>query len=87
MITRYDFSALFAKAWFESMTAPNVIAGFHTCGVCPFNRNAIPLPESVFKPESLAEDTGLAYIPLYSPAQVYQDESICVLPSSHDDSS
>lgn len=83
VVTRYDFSTLFAKAWYDSMTAPNIIAGFRTCGVCPFNRNAIPLSKSVFKPESLAKDTGLAYIPLYSPAQACQDDSTDMLPSSH----
>ena len=39
VITRYDFSELFAKAWFESMTALNIIAGFRICGVCPFDKN------------------------------------------------
>lgn len=68
VITQYDFSELFAKAWFESMTAPNIIAGFRTCGVCPFDRNAIQLPKSVFEPGQLTKDTGLACIPLYSPA-------------------
>ena len=79
VITRYDFSELFAKAWFESMTAPNIIAGFRTCGVCPFDRNAMQLPKSVFEPESLMKDTGLAYIPLYSPTRTHQDESTSVL--------
>ena len=68
VITRYDFPELLVKAWFESMTAPNIIAGFRTCRVCPFDRNAIQLPKSVFEPEQLTKDTGLACIPLYSPA-------------------
>lgn len=69
------------------MTAPNIIAGFSTCRVCPFSKNVIQLPESVFKPESLVKDTGLAYIPLYSPSRVCEDDGISysVLPLSHDD--
>ena len=50
------------------MTIANIIAGLHTCGVCPFDRNAIQLPKSVFEPESLTKGTGLAYIPLCSSA-------------------
>ena len=88
VITRYDFSELFAKAWFESMTAPNIIAGFRICRVCPFDRNAMQLPKTVFEPEKLTKDTGLAYIPLYSPARAHQGESTCVLqPSDHDSDS
>jgi len=38
--------------------------------VYPFDRYAVQLPDHnpVFKPTSLAERSGLAYIPLYSPA-------------------
>ena len=64
------------------MTASNIIAGFRTCGVCPFDRNAIQLPKTVFEPEKLTKDTGLAYIPLYSPARAHQGESTCVLQPS-----
>ena len=44
-------------------------------GVCPFDRSVIQAPGmkgkefSSFKPESLAQRSGLAYIPLYSPAR------------------
>lgn len=74
VVTRYDFSKLFAKTWFQSMSAPNILAGFRTCGVCPFSRTALPVlrKENLFQPELLSEDTGLAYIPLYSPACVCQ---------------
>lgn len=53
---------------------PNIIRSFEATGVCPFNRRSIPLPDndnsfSTFKPSSLPERTGLAYIPLYSPAR------------------
>ena len=71
-ITRYDFSALFAKAWNKAMTLANIVAGFRVTGVCPFNRNAIRLPSeesTKFNPEALPKSTGIKYIPLYSPAR------------------
>ena len=51
-----------------------MINSFKATGVCPLDRMAIHLPSdedgfSSFKPTSLAEKTGLAYIPLYSPAR------------------
>ena len=55
-ITRYDFSALFAKAWSNAMTLPNIVAGFRVTGVYPFNRNAVCLPSEArtkFDPEAL----------------------------------
>ena len=69
-VTRYDFCSLLSEAWFSSMTIKNVVAGFRVTGVCPFDRKAIKIPEECtsFKPESLPQSTGLAYIPLYSPA-------------------
>lgn len=80
-VTRYEFSQLFSAAWFKSMTAPNIISSFKACGVCPFDRAAIKLPEtkevfSSFVPEKLAERTGLAYIPLYSPAQTHSHSRV-----------
>lgn len=73
VVTRYDFSALFSEAWTQSMTMKNVMASFKMTGVYPFNPSVIPLPNEdedfkSFKPVSLVEKTGLAYIPLYSPA-------------------
>ncbi len=72
-VSRYDFCELFAQAWFKSFTSQNIINSFKATGICPFDRHAIQLPEDdnefdVFKPQSLAERTKLAYIPLYSPA-------------------
>ena len=72
-VTRFEFSKLFSKAWFQAMSVTNIIASFRTTGICPFNRS-IKVPGDCkefasFKPESLAEKSGLAYIPLYSPAR------------------
>ena len=54
----------------------NIISSFKVTGICPFDRSVVK-PRvsneeeeefSLFKPEVLARKTGLAYIPLYSPA-------------------
>ena len=63
-VFRFDFWELFAKAWFRVFSRLNVISSF---GICPFNRNAICLPEddhsfSTFKPSNIPEKTHLAYI-------------------------
>ena len=41
MITKFQFSALFAEAWSRGMTISNITSGFRTTGVCPFSPNAI----------------------------------------------
>ena len=73
VITQYDFCSLFSEAWSQSMTLRNVTSGFKVTGVYPFNRNVVleKLPGekfTSFKPECLPQTSGLAYIPLYSPA-------------------
>ena len=75
-VTRYEFSQLFSKAWFQAMTAKNIVSSFKATGVCPFNRHIFGdgrTEESnkytSFKPQNLAMKTGLAYIPLYSPSR------------------
>ena len=61
-----------SKAWFDAMTMHNITMSFKVTGVCPYSRKAFNLTEeediSAFKPEQLEKETGLAYIPLYSPA-------------------
>ena len=73
VITRYDFSSLFSEAWYQAMTIRNVTAGFKVSGIYPFNRDIvldkIPKEEfTTFKPEAISQNSGLAYIPFYSPA-------------------
>lgn len=73
VVTRYEFSTLFGKAWTRSMNIANVIAGFRTTGIFTFNRNALSVSESEtpskFNPKSLCEGTKLKFIPVYSPAR------------------
>ena len=47
------------------------IASFKATGICPLDRSAVEPQQSkfsTFKPETLAERTGLAYIPFYNPS-------------------
>lgn len=63
VVSRFNFSALFARAWAKAMTMPNILAGFRVTGVFPFDRNVlIPKPQ-----QSSVQNVGLEYIPLLSP--------------------
>ena len=66
VITRYDFSSLFSLAWIESTTPKNILAGFRVTGVHPLNRKSF---DGDHEKASLAEKTGLRYIPLYTPSK------------------
>jgi len=73
VVTKFQFSQLFSRAWYTAMTMQNVIAGFRVTGVWPLDPDKFLVTEESeedahFGPSSLAEATGLAYIPLYSPA-------------------
>jgi hypothetical protein len=67
VITRNEFSQLFSLAWFKGMTMTNVISGFRTTGIYPFNRGAL-LPEEVENAD-LCKETGLKFIPLLTPSR------------------
>ena len=41
VFTRFTFLQVFSQTWYHGMTMQNVIAGFHTTGIYPFNRNAL----------------------------------------------
>ena len=91
MIGVYEFSHLFSEAWLQSMTMKNIVSGFKVTGVYPVDRHAIKLPsersQQSFRPESLAKESGLAYIPLYSPHRcATPTSSICHSTASYDDS-
>ena len=69
VVTRFEFSRLLSKAWFDSMTQPNIISSFRCTGIYPFKRDAIQLPigqTSNSASPSLEEQTGLNFIPLYT---------------------
>ena len=41
VITKYQFSKLFSKAWLSTIVPGNIISGFKHCGVYPFNPRAV----------------------------------------------
>ena len=62
---------LFGATWSRAMTISNIRAAFSTTGVYPFDRHAVSVQDNtpgVWDDKSLCEKTGLAFIPLYSPA-------------------
>ena len=61
-----NFSVVLSGAWVPAITPKNIAAGFRTTGVYPPNRNAIVLQTD---PSNLAGKTGVAYIPLFTPAK------------------
>ena len=70
-VTKYDFCRLFSEAWSKAMTMSNVISSFRVTGIFPFNREMAGEESRGFsEPKTLAERTGLAYIPLYSPVRL-----------------
>ena len=66
---------MFSDAWFQSMTMKNIVHGFKST-VYRVARYAIKLSserrQMTFRPESLAKESGLAYIPLYSTSHQIQ---------------
>lgn len=64
VVTRYTFSRLFCKAYSRAFTIGNIMESFRDTGVYLFNRAALLPPESE---PNLAQRTGLAYMPLFSP--------------------
>lgn len=66
-VSKENFSSIFSEAWMQAMTPKNILSGFHVTGIYPPNRNAIILPEECAP--GLAQETGIAYIPLYTPTK------------------
>ena len=79
VVTVYKFSELFSITWKRSMTAQNIMAGFRSTGIYPFNRHAIVLPgENRLKkfgtPTAvLAKKKGIAYMPFFFPAHIHDN--------------
>ena len=68
MASKFTFSKLFHEAWTRAMTLSNVQAGFRCTGIYPLDRNVV-VPKSKEVPTSLAQRTGIKFIPLYSPVR------------------
>ena len=79
-VTKAEFSQLFCKAWKKSMTLSNIATSFEQTGIYPFNPYAVYIPgDMVMTPppkKTLAEETGMAYIPLISPAPTHNHQAL-----------
>ena len=65
-ITRFQFSALFSKAWGLTVSPANIVVGFHTCGVYPLNSSAIRVTEIC----EARDDTPKGSTPESSPSNI-----------------
>ena len=45
IINKFNFNLLFSQAWLKALIPANIVAGFRTCGVYPFNPASISVPE------------------------------------------
>ena len=73
MITKYNFSKLFAQAWLKFLSAQNLISGFKKCGIYPFDCTAIEIiDDSPTEPSNHTET-----ISNHSPTEpAHNDETI-----------
>ena len=61
VVTRSQFSKLLNEAWMKTMKPASICAGFKTCGVYPFDCNAIQCADGVItdsSPHSSSKPTG-----------------------------
>ena len=75
VISKYSFSRLFSQAWLQAFSAHNIVAGFHKCGVYPFNRNVIEILDDDTANESgidlnCSNDNGTPVSEDFHPADV-----------------
>ena len=63
MITKFQFSSLFAQAWSKGMTINNIVSGFHSARIYPFAPNIIldkspkPKDNGALSQASISEDS------------------------------
>ena len=83
-------NTVFSRAWYKAMTIPNIISAFRTTGVFPLNRTAIDTCDDSTIPldsgsESLAEKTGLAFIPFYTPIRSHSRKTATDITNEYSD--
>lgn len=54
LVTKWSWPALFKQAYCEGITASNLISGFESCGIVPWN--PLRVPEAAFGPNKLFDD-------------------------------
>ena len=83
VITRYQFSLLFGRAWFKSVTPVNIISGFRVTGVYPVNRDKLLSKDTT----CISDKTKLSLpCPLLTPSHPYSSHTETHY-NSHNDTS
>ena len=72
---------VFYEAFYDATTPRNITSAFRTTGVFPFNRSAVSALDKP-KADRLAEESGLPFLPLFSPARSRKPKSDSVCPST-----
>ena len=89
-VTVYDFNTVFSEAWYNAMTASNVISGFRCTGIYPFNRNAVKARSEKFRrfdQDALSKGIKINYVPLFSPDRARHTDSNLDTEDENDSSS
>ena len=58
VVTKYQFSSLFSRAWYRAIRPETIVNGFRKVGVCPFDSTAITVPDVPTSKDP--DDTGEA---------------------------
>lgn len=68
VVTRFQFSDLFSRAWAEAMIPQNICAGFKAAGVYPLDSTAfIARTAASDTANSPVPSSALKFVPMYSP--------------------
>ena len=82
VINHYNFVRLFAKAWVESMTTTNIVAGFETTGIYPINRYAVRIPrEPNVQKEKILPNVTFTPVKRYTEVGVFSSSEIPASPT------
>ncbi|XP_022111738.1 chromatin assembly factor 1 subunit A-like [Acanthaster planci] len=76
IITRYDFSGLFTDVYHKVFTMANIISGFKSTGIYPYNPNAIT-PEHL---QFSAVETEITYQAAEVPGPPTNDDGVVTMP-------
>ena len=57
VVSKRDFSRIIKSPFERAFSIPNIKAGFAKCGLCPFNRNAVPIMKMM--PSSLHDTSNI----------------------------
>ena len=80
VITKFNFNQLFSEAWLHAIVPSNIIPGFRTCGVYPFNPGAVSVTDDEYMP---AQGSSSAWLEEEEPPSVSHHVSDSRVSDSH----